>query len=91
MTAIRALNADSPIIQTRLNRVVELALIDPDCYLTPNERELIASLVEVEAEQDTNRTKNLMIRLTEIEHQELQFLADEAGKTMSDYVRSKIF
>lgn len=88
IAAIRALSADSPIIKIRLNRVAELALNDSACEWSPDEREMIATLIQAE---DTKRTKMLPIRLSEQEHAELGRLADEAGTTMSDYIRSKVF
>lgn len=88
VTAIRALKANSHIIQIRLNRVAELALNDHLCDWSSDEREMIAGLLQAE---DSRRTKMLPIRLSEQEHAELGRLADEAGQTMADYIRGKVF
>lgn len=86
---IQAISANSPIIQQRYNRVVDLALNDPEAKFSPDERAEIAS--HLETTTDETRSYTLRVRLTEIEQAELEQLADEDQQSLSEYVRSKIF
>lgn len=86
---LQAINANSPVVQQRYNHVVEIALADPYAMFTPEERAIIAAPLAT-SESET-RDYTLRIRVSEYERGMLERLADEAGVTMSEYVRSKVF
>ena len=86
---LQAISARSPIVQVRYNRVVELAMSDRRATFTPDERATIAEALEVE--ETGSRDFTIRVRLTQNEQAELQLLADEAGCSMSEYVRGKVF
>ena len=80
---------NSPLQQSRYNLIAEWALSDMAAQFTPEERQLIASLVEpTEAEE---RAFMLRVRLTEGERQQLESAAQQSDLTMSEYARRKIF
>lgn len=88
--AVAALNNNSPIIQKRLNIVASIALDDVKMAgFTQDEINRITQLLNTEEGETRNYT--LPIRLTQLERQELQRLAGDAGMTMSEYIRSRIF
>lgn len=86
---VAAINNNSPIVQKRLNIVATIALDDSMAGFDQDEINLITQLLNTE--DRGRRTYTLPIRLTESEGQELERLAKEAGMTMSEYIRSKIF
>lgn len=89
MQCLQAIRAKSPMVQVRYNRVVEAAMSDQDADFTPDERAIIAEAVELP--EGESRGFTLRVRLTPNEQADLQAAADEAGMTMSDYVRSRLF
>lgn len=78
-----------PCYQGRYNLAATAALADPGSGLTADERRIIASFIEGEGEED--RSFMLRVRLTESERDRLQAMADEAGQSMSELVRSRVF
>jgi hypothetical protein len=89
LNTIRALDAKSPILQQRYNRVVEIALNDPRANFSSAERALLAK--SLDAVSATGRNFMLRIRLTDAERADLQYRSDVAGMSMSEFVRDKIF
>lgn len=86
---LQAIKAKSPIVQQRYNRVVEIALSDPQAEFSADERAILAdSLAGIEEE---GRSFMLRVRLTERERAELQQEADAENMSMSEYVRQKLF
>lgn len=85
---IMALNNNSPIIQKRLNFVASNALRDSSVF-TQDEINRITLLLNTE--EGEARDYTLPIRLTQSEREELQRLAGDAGMTMSEYIRSRVF
>lgn len=71
-------------------QALQAALTDPDAEYTPEEREVMADAIPDDA-SDGTRSFTLRIRLTESERADLQRLADDAGQTMSEYTRRRIF
>jgi hypothetical protein len=66
--------------------VLEQALIDPMADFTPAERAGIAALLQ----GDDTRSYDIRLRVTAEEKTEVQRLADAAGMTVSDFIRSRI-
>lgn len=86
--ALRALNSRSPLAQRRAERAIEYALSDPQATFTEDERLALAQLIS----GDAGEVRNLDIRLrvSADEKSEVQHMAEEAGMTVSDFIRSKI-
>lgn len=89
MQCLQAIRVNSPMVQVRYNRVVEVAMSDRNADFTPDERAIIAEAVELP--EGESRDFMLRVRLTPSEQADLQAAADEAGMTMSEYVRSRLF
>jgi len=85
---IQAARNNSPILQTRYANVLIRALADGQATFTPEERELIASAIEAPT---GTRDVTLRVRLTTSENAQLTEAADQAGQSVSEYVRRKIF
>lgn len=66
--------------------VLEQALIDPLATFTAEERAGIAALIG----SDDTRSRVLQVRVTADEMAQVQQAADEAGQTVSDFIRSRI-
>jgi hypothetical protein len=88
LACLQAIRVKSPIVQIRYQRVVQMALANNDDW-TPAERAILAEPLEVP--ETSGRDFLLRVRLTDLEHAELQRLADEANLGMSEYVRRKLF
>lgn len=86
IACMQAIKNDSPVIQTRYNQVVQIAMYS-DTDWTPEEKELIFGELDIE---DNRKSKVLIVRLSEAEHATVIAKASEEGMTISDYVRSKI-
>lgn len=89
MQCLQAIRVKSPMAQVRYNRTVEIAMSDHDANFTTEERAIIAEAVELP--EGEARGFTLRVRLTSSEQAELQTAADEAGLSMSEYARQKIF
>lgn len=86
---IQALQANSPIIQQRLNFVGSMALNDPQAEFTGNERILIAAVMGLQEEDSSVTT--ISFKLTRAERAEVERLAQAEGfKDLTSYIRSKI-
>lgn len=89
---IRAIQAKSPIVQQRYNRVVELAFGDNMADFTQEDRSLIASYIDTDADTGAeSRTQTVRFRATPSEEREIQMMADAAGKDKSEFIRSLIW
>lgn len=88
MQCLRALAVKSPIVQERFNRVVEIALGDPQAEFTPADRALIAEFVG--GASDDVRSLDVRIRVNRQEKSTIQEMADDAGMTVSDFIRERI-
>ncbi len=89
LQCIRAIQAKSPIIQQRYNRVVELAFGDNMADFTPEERQLIADYVE--ADDVESKSEVIRFRCTPTEKEQIKTMADEAGMDISEYLRSLVW
>jgi hypothetical protein len=89
MKCLQAIQVNSPMIQTRYNHVVEIALNDPTADFSQAERALLAE--HLEAAETATRDFTLRIRLTDAERTQLQEAANQDRLSMSEYVRRKSF
>jgi hypothetical protein len=88
MQCIKAIQVESPIVNERYNRVVELAFSDPQAEFTPEERQLIAGFIN---EGDGKRSETVRFRVTAAEQASLEDKANDASMNVSDYIRSLIW
>lgn len=87
--AIRTLQSvlnDTPIAVQRAQKVISWALQDPQGEFTTDERAALAALL---GGSDT-RTLDVRVRVTPAEKAGIQAMADEAGLTVSDFIRRGI-
>lgn len=85
--AIRALRTAQHRPDARpVQYVLEQALVDPLADFTPDERAGIAALLG----GSTTRDLDIRIRVNADEKQRVQEVAEEAGMTVSDFIRKKI-
>lgn len=94
LQCLRAIQAKSPIVQQRYNRVVELAFGDNMADFEPSERRLIASYIHIDGdneERGESRTQTVRFRVTPSEETEIKQLAEAANKDVSEYIRSLIW
>jgi hypothetical protein len=85
---IQALQANSPIIQQRLNFVGAMALNDPQAEFNPNHRALIADAMGLEDDSDIT---TISFKLTKAERAEVERLAQAEGfKDLTSYIRARI-
>lgn len=89
MQCIRAIQAKSPIVQQRYNRVVELAFGDQQADFTPEERRLIADYVK--ADDAESKSEVIRFRCTPTEKEQIKTMADNANKDVSDFLRSLVW
>jgi hypothetical protein len=87
--AVRSLRAPEQTIMQRYLFVLDLAFSDSQATFTPEERAALVDLAE--PVRSGPRDYTLRVRLTEAEQSALQRLADEAGTSLSEYVRSRLF
>lgn len=76
--------------QARVNQAASLALADRNADFTPAERALIVSFIESETD-DEHRSFMLRVRLTPMEQERLQEMADAQKMDVSEFVRYKLF
>lgn len=90
MTCMQAIQAKSPMVQQRYNRVVGLAFGDPNAEFTAEERRLIASYID--GGDSENKSQVVHWRVTPTEYADLKQLTEDAGfNSMSDYMRSLVW
>jgi 16S rRNA U516 pseudouridylate synthase RsuA-like enzyme len=82
--AIRAREVGSPMAGARAARAARIALDDPQATFTEQERRVIVELLE------TERSDVLRLRVTPAEKAEVQRMAEDAGLTVSDFIRRRI-
>lgn len=86
--AVRALRTAQHRPNARpVQYVLEQALVDPLADFTPGERASIAALL---SGADVTRADVLRLRVTADEKADVQHAADEAGVTVSEYIRSRL-
>lgn len=86
---ILALQANSPIIQQRLNFAGSMALNDPQAEFSADERRLIAEVMGL-TEED-NEITTISFKLTKAERAEVERLAQTEGfKDLTSYIRRQI-
>lgn len=88
MDCLRAIAAKSPIVQTRYNNAVSVALSDPQAEFTAEQRALMAEHVVVD---DAETRSVITLRLTPSERAAIASAADGAGQTVSEYMRARLF
>jgi len=72
-----------------LNFIAERMLTDPEIEFSSEERaDLIESMAAI---NDLDQLFTIQIPLTDAERERLQFLADEQGMSVSEYIRRKLF
>lgn len=74
---MKALNAESPILQQRYQMTVEVAFDDPNAEFTDEERQRIVQYLNV-IDHET-RSKIVQVRVTPTERADLEIMAEEAG------------
>lgn len=87
--AIRTLQSvqnNTPVAAQRAQKVIGWALQDPQADFTVGERGALAALLG----GSDNRTLDIRLRVTPSEKAEIQRMADDAGMTVSELIRSKI-
>ena len=90
MQCIRAIQAKSPVVKDRYNRVVDMAFGDPQAEFTPEERQLIA--IYIDGGDGENKTQVVHWRVTPSEYADLKQLTEDGGyNSMSDYLRSQVW
>lgn len=89
LRTMAAARNNSPVLQTRYIICLQMALADPDAEFTAAERQLLADGIP-DSDSDT-RGYTLRIRLTDGERECLTREATEAGQTMSEYARRRLF
>jgi type IV pilus biogenesis protein CpaD/CtpE len=87
LKTLQAIRANSPMVQRRYNRTVEIALSDPQAEFTMADRAVLAELLTADGEGA--RSFMLRVRLTEAEQVALQETADREGISISELVRRK--
>ena len=88
--AIKSLRVPhTPMLMHRYLWVLDIALGDPGAEFTESERRALAEVAEPPESQTRDYT--LRVRLTESEQATLQRMADDAGISLSEYVRSRLF
>jgi len=84
---IQAANANSPILQQRVNLTVSDALNNPQNDLRDDDVVILASIVGAAA--DDGGTISKSIRFTEAEIAKIEMAIDGTGENFSQYVRRK--
>lgn len=85
---IRRLANNTPNAQAMAERMIEYGLGDSQATLTADERVSLAALLSGEA--GPTRNLDIRLRVTADEKQRVQDMADDAGMTMSDFIRKRI-
>lgn len=89
LATIAAIRAKSPVLQLRYNHAAELAFNDPGATFTAEERAEIAEHLGSGTEETRGYT--IRVRLTDAERADLTRMAEAAGVSMSEYVRTRVF
>jgi hypothetical protein len=86
---IRAIGANSPIVQARYNLAASHALSDRQAYFETDQRSLIAEFMS--AQDDDAETRSVVtLRLTPTERAEIAQAANAAEQTVSEYMRKRL-
>lgn len=88
--AIKAQQSGSPMAARRAERAASLALEDGAANWTPAERAALAELLGAGSQGGAPRTLDIRIRVNASEKCDVQQAADEAGLSVSDYIRQSI-
>lgn len=87
--AIKAKQSGSPMAARRAERAASLALEDGAANWTPAERAALAELLGAGSPGEP-RTLDIRIRVNASEKGDVQQAADEAGLSVSNYIRQSI-
>jgi hypothetical protein len=85
--AVRTLRATGRVKPQRVAWLVEQALMDPLADWTPEER---AQLIDLVTPEPTRTTAIPPVRVTPDERAAIEAAAQDAGLTLSDYIRSRL-
>lgn len=88
--ALRAHETKSPIARQRTLAVIADAIRLYGDEFSEDERAHLDGMARVAAGGKPHRTLNLIARVSADEKARVQQLADEAGQSVSDYIRSRI-
>jgi len=91
LRTLQAIKAQSPVLQFRYNRTVEMALGDHEATFTPKERELLALFVESTADDGDMDSTLPAVRCSDAERADIEERAHSAGVSLSAYIRSVLF
>lgn len=86
---LRAITAKSPVVQQRFNRVLSLALNDPQATFTAADRTVLAAYAAL-PDDDEPRSVIQPIRLSPSERLRLSAAAQAEGVTLSTYIRRRL-
>lgn len=86
--ALKGQQVKSPMAQRRADRAIEMALRDPQAGFTSAERVELAALLSGAGNE--TRSLDVRVRVTVEEKERIQEMADEAGMTVSDFIRTRI-
>jgi len=89
ITAIAAARNNSPVLDVRYLRVMQLALNDPDAEFSAAERAQLAEGVPNPGGSEA-RSYTLHVRMSDDERARLTALAEADGIGLSEYVRRKV-
>ncbi len=87
MKTLQAIGANSPIVQTRYNHTVQMALDDPEAEFTAEERAQLAEAVTVEESNDLER---LTLYVRSEDAKAIRHAAVNAGKRLSEYLKETV-
>jgi len=85
--ALKTLGASGRTVGMRYQWLLTQALRDPEAQWTTEERRALVALLEPPGER--GRTDMISLRLTEAERAAIEAQAEDAGMTVSEYVRRK--
>lgn len=92
LLAFRALQNNSPLGESRAQRAIEVALRDRESTFTTEDRSSLALLFmgQDPNQEEEPRTLDLRIRVNADEKQHVKDLADEAGLSVSNFIRQRV-
>lgn len=78
------------VLPLRISNVAAMALRDTVAQWTAQDRAQIANLLQPEPDNDETRNLDIRFRVNQAEKTAIQAAADQAGMTVSDYIRKCI-
>jgi len=82
-------NTRSPMAQTRYNHLAANALSDAQAGFTDAERGLIVAAMEADSVEEL-KSYDVRVKVTATEKERVQRMANEAGQTVTDFIRQRI-